>query len=246
MDSVHFEIRYSFGNLYFDRCGQCLNDIERNCDGWYVKSADPSKGILENPSKSYVANFNSEQFNFSCQQSSKIDIKTIAKDAATLWKIIEANLGLEEYMRQGARFYYLMATTSIEDAEKIIEKSALNIVLPEKLIKSGFERKNTHILTVLKKENFEYRITLTSVTRYDAMNPDNLIKADPHLLSEKQNKIRLEKFKRLSEYSSNPMYAVCLDTDCYTVRPEKISVEDFIIGQHEVVQEEFLPILSKL
>ncbi len=246
MDSFHFEIRYIYGNLYFDRCGQCLNDVERSCDGWYVASVDPTRGMLEKPDKAFTLNFNNERFNFSSQRASRTDIETIAKEVSSLWKIIEANLGLEEYTRQGCRIYYLMGTKSLEDAEEIIEKASLNLKIPDQLLKSGFKRKNANLIVIFERENFEYRLHLTAITRYEAMNPDNLIKTDPRLLSTNQKQIRLAKLKQLTEYSANPMYAVSLDVDCYELKPKKISIEKFIIEQSRIVQSEFLPILEKL
>jgi len=232
--------------LYYDRCGQCLNDIERGCEGWYVISADPNTGMLEKPEKSFRMNFNNERFVFSALKSSNTDIKTIAKEASILWKIIGANLGLEEYVRQGCRIYYLVGTETLEDADKLIEKASLNLIIPERLTESGFKRKNTNLIVIFKKGNFEYRLQLTAITRYEAINPDNLIRTDPRMLSTRQNQIRLAKFKQLAEYSANPMYAVSLDVDCYEVKPEKISIEAFILEQSDIVKSEFLPILERL
>lgn len=246
MDSVHFEIRYAYGHLYLDRCGQCLNDIERNCEGWQVTSADPSMGHLECPEKSFSINFNNERFNFSSQKSSRIEINTIAKEVNNIWRIIEANLGLEEYLRQGFRIYYLLGTTSLEEAERLLEKSELNIIYPDRLSTAGFKRKNLNVTTIVTNRDFEYRIQLMAVTRSEAIQPNNLIKADPRFLSNRQNQVRIAKLKQLAEYSSNPMYAVCLDVDCYQIKPEIITIEDFIIEQANIVKTHFLPILEKL
>lgn len=246
LDSCHFEVRYAYGHLYFDRCGQCLNDIERNCEGWIVKTADPSQGILECPSKSLSISFNNERFAFSSHKSSRAGIKTIAQEVNNTWKIIEANLGLEEYLRQGFRLYYLIATLSEEESEHLMEKAEFKIVLPGRLISSGFKIKNRSITSVLTKGNYEYRLQMMGATRHEAMNPDNLIKADPKLLSKKQNEVRMAKLKQLSEYNANPMYGLFLDVDCYQIKPERISAEDFIINQTEIVQTEFLPTMEKL
>jgi hypothetical protein len=246
MDSLHFEIRYAYGNLYFDRCGQCLNDIERNCEGWRVTTADPSGAILEHPDNSFSIQFNNERFVFSSQKSSRLEIKAIAREANTAWKIIEANLGLEEYLRQGCRIFYIVGTESLEYAEKLLEKAELNVQIPKKITEAEFKRKNLNITTVLTRENYEYRVQVMTITRYEAMNPDNLIRSDPRFLSSKQEQIRKAKLKQLAEYSSNPMYAISLDVDCYQAQPEKISIEDFIIEQSDIVKTYFLPIMEKL
>lgn len=246
MDSVHFEIRYAYGHLYLDRCGQCLNDIERNCEGWRTITAEPGRGRLERPEKSFNIEFNSEHFVFSSRKSSKLEIKAIAREANTIWKIIEANLGLEEYLRQGCRIYYIIAAESIEYAEKLLEKAELNVQIPKKLTEAEFKRKNLDITIVLAKEKYEYRVQLMAITRYEAMNPDNLIMSDPRFLSSRQQEIRKAKRIQLAEYSSNPMYAISLDVDCSQAQPEKISVEDFIIEHSDIVKTYFLPIMEKL
>jgi len=127
MDAIHYEIKYEYGNLYFDRCGQCLNDIERNCEGWYMLSTDTKMGFLECPEKYLTCQFNNERFNFSSQKPSKIDISVIASEVNNLWKIIEANLGIDTYLRQGCRIQYLKATENIEDAEKLIKRANCKI-----------------------------------------------------------------------------------------------------------------------
>lgn len=246
LDSCHFEVRYAYGHLYLDRCGQCLNDIERNCEGWIVRTADPSKGILECPSKSLSINFNNEHFVFSSQKSSKIGIGAIAKEVNNTWKIISANLGLEEYTRQGFRLYYLIATLSEEESERLMEKTELKILFPERLTTSGFKIKNRSITSVLTKGDYEYRLQMMGATRHEAMNPDNLIKADPKSLSKRQNEVRLAKLKQLSEYNANPMHGLFLDVDCFQIMPVRISAEDFIINQTKIVQTEFLPVMEKL
>jgi len=50
-DYAAFEIRYASGDLFFDRCGQALLDIDRKCSGWNMTSVSLQTGALENPSK---------------------------------------------------------------------------------------------------------------------------------------------------------------------------------------------------
>jgi len=174
-----------------------------------------------------------------------MDIRSVAREVNNVWKIIKANIGIDEYLRQGCRLYYLRATTSTEEAERLIDKAEINFEIPKRLIDSGFGRKNIHLTSIVTRGPYEYRIQLMSVTRYEATNPDVLIKADPRFLSNKQREIRIEKLKRMSEYSSNPMYAACLDVDCYQALPEKVSVEEFIIEQEDVVKSQFVPMLER-
>ena len=201
MDNLNFQITYTFGQLYFDRCGQCLIDIERACEGWLTTSVDQLTGAMERPDKSFILNFNNSQFTFSAQKAFKVDIKDIAKEVSGLWKIIQANLGLDEILRIGCRINYLLATESIDASEKRLKKSDLNVKIPDSLTEAGYTIKNRNIVTVLNKAGMEYRVHLTGITRYEAMNPDTIIKTEPRLLSEKQDKFRIARIKQMADYS---------------------------------------------
>lgn len=246
MDSLNFEVRYSYGHLYLDRCGQCLIDIEKKCDGWLSLTVGPQAGELERPDKNFSLRINTQAFNFGCVRASQTDVETIANEAATLWKIIEANLGLDEFLRIGCRIKYILATESVEDSEKLLQKSEINVNIPEVINKSGFNLKKRNLTCVFEKGDLEYRMRIAGVTRQEGMNPENIIKGEPRFLSKKQNDFRIAQLKQLSQYSANPMYAVLLDVDCVATHPKKVSVKEFILNQSDIVKKEFLPFLEKL
>ena len=101
LERLIFEARYSYGNLYFDRCGITLNDIERECEGWIAGEATPQTGNLNRPDKNSHVGFNNEKFDFAVEKAFNHDLSDIAKEIEKIWKIIKANLGLEEFIRVG-------------------------------------------------------------------------------------------------------------------------------------------------
>lgn len=246
IDSIHFQITYTSGHLYFDRCGQCLIDIERTCEGWLTTSVDQQTGMMERPDKSFSLSFNNNQFGVSIQKAFKIKIDDIAQEVAKLWKVIQANLGLDEFLRVGCRINYFLATESIDESERRLQKAELNVKIPERLIDAGYNIKTRNIITILTKDNIEYRVQLHGITRYEAINPDAIIKTEPRLLSSKQNKFRVARMNQLAEYSANPMYAINLDVDCVQLKPDNFFVEEYILAQSKIIETEFLPILEKL
>jgi hypothetical protein len=248
LDRVIFEIRYGSGHLYFDRCGQCLTDIERQCDGWLVTSVDLQTGKVEQPEKRMHVNFSNTKFDFTFDRSTStiVDIVDVAKEASLIWKIIQANFALDELIRIGCRFNYILPTVSIDESEKLLEKSKFNITMPEWIDKNEYKTKTREALVILSKADVEYRIRLCGVTRQEAVDPSTLPLADPRVLSKKQNQYRIIKLKKMSEYSANPMYAVLLDVDCVCYNPETISVQEFIQTHVKIVEKAFLPILKNL
>ncbi len=246
LDSFILEIKYTSGHLYYDRCGQTLLDIEREREGWLAGQADPNTGTADRPEKAFRVNFNANRFDFSAQEGEKTDLEEIAEEASSVWKIVQANLGLKEFSRLGCRYFYLRATTSIEEAEGMLEGASLNITFPERFEESGYEPITRQSVIILKKEETYYRVQLGSVTRLRAMDPTQLLPDDPKALSKKQREYRIAKLRLYKEYSRAPMYAVSFDIDCHQYSPESILLEKYILEQAEVVKDQFLPILEEL
>jgi len=243
LDYVVFEIRYGSGYLFFDRCGQCLLDIERECPGWIATMVNLQTGALENPNKSIVANFNNQFFSSTAQKAGKLADGEFAKEISSLWNIIQANLGLVEFIRMACRLNFLLATQTIDEADKRLRQSKINLTIPGSLLNDGYTDKQRQVVVVLGKDGVEYRVELAAVTRYEGLAPPEILKTDPRFLSKKQNEFRIAKLKQISEYSANPMFAANLNVDCVRFNPETVSVEEFILKQTEVVEKTFLPFL---
>jgi len=247
LDYVAFGVKYGSGHLYFDRCGQCLLDIERQCPGWGMVSIDVHTGRIENPGKSLIANFNDKEFSFTSQKANKLNMEEIAREVSGVWKVVQANLALEEFVRVGVRFSYLLPTASNEESDALLKRSKMNIVLPPSLLeKDAYSIKNQQIIVVLSKDDTDYRVELAAITRHEGLNPSDLIITDPRLLSNNQKKFRIEKLKQMAEYSANPMFAVHLNIDCSMFGVESFSVEEFVLRHAALVKEDFLPLLMKL
>ncbi len=245
-DYAAFEIRYASGDLYFDRCGQVLLDINRKCPGWTVTGVSTQIGNLENPSKWLVANFNNQVFGLTAQKAWKLEMGEIAKEISGLWNIIQANLGLEEFLRIGFRLSYLLPTESEEEADRRLKKSEINLTMPQSVLDDGYSVKSQQLIAVLVKEGTEYRVELAAVIRHEGLILSDLVRTDPRFLSKQQKEFRIAKLKQMAEYSANPMFAVNLNVDCVRFNPETLSVEEFILKQAETVDQNFLPILKKI
>ena len=245
-DNLAFEIRYGAGHLYFDRCGQCLLDIERKCSGWSMVSVDIQTGRVQNPSKAMYANFNHNQFDFTAAKTHTRSIEEIAQEASNLWTIVQANLALDEFMRMGFRLFYLLPVSSTDEAEVRLRRSEINVQLQQTLLDKGYSIKTRHIIVVLLKDSTEYRLELAGVTRHEGLEPSDLLRGDPRALSKRQRELRVAQLKQMAEYSANPMFAVSLNIDCVRFDVEHPSVEEFILEQAQIVKETFLPILEKI
>jgi hypothetical protein len=243
LDNLIIEIRYSFGHLYWDRCGQTISDIETQCDGWFAVRDEKNIGRLENPERKMILTFNDMSLNFSIKKPKKSDEDLFAEEVQKIWKIIRANFGLEEFDRLGCRLHFLRPTKSTDESENLMKKSDLNITVPSYLDYNLILR---HLIGIFKKDDFEYRVELRGVTRSEGIDPTNLFHGRPEAMSKNQKKYRMLKIKQLAEYSANPMYAVMLDIDCVKYEPEQVQLGEFFKKQIDLVRKDFLSILEKL
>ncbi len=240
-----FEIRYAFGHLYVDRCGQTLLDIEKMDNGWIAGTPDINSGVLEKPEKSLKISFTSNRSNFTTSKAFQNDIFSYIEEIKELWKIVKANLGLEEFTRIGYRLEYLLPVTSLDEAEAKLKNSKLNVLVP-KPITSNYKVEKRNIIIYLSRKEIEYRIQLQCITQAEAIDPSNLIKGNPRAMHKRQQKIRIAQLKQLEDYSANPMYAVMLDVDCVEYQPKTVNIEKYISEQTKIVENDFLSLLKGL
>lgn len=246
LNNIAFGINFELGHLYYDRCGQCLKDIEESCQGWYVNNVDPKATRVENPENNLSVEFTNTRYSFTADKAFRRDIGLITKEANSIWKIIKANLGLTDFTRIGYRPSFLLPTRSAEESEKRINSADLKVTLSEFMKNAGYRLRSQHIIINFIKEPMEYRIELASLIRHEAINPNAILKGDARYLSQRQRAFLIAQQKQIAEYSHNPMFAISFDIDCFEMNPKSVNVEEFISNQCEVVSRDFLPILRDI
>jgi hypothetical protein len=244
LDLLSFEIRYPLGQLYWDRCGQTILDIKMLGSNWIGDVTDNATCRLEKLNKDMVLNFNSKMFHISAKKQD-LDNDDIIDEANMIWKIISSNFGINEYDRVGARFQFLKPTKSIEESEHFINKSELNVTVPS-YFSPEYKLSVRQVTTIFEKEEMEYRIELKGITRTEGIDPSGLFITRPKNMSKNQKLYQIDRLKKISEYSGNPMYGVMLDIDCVLYNPQRISIIEFIKNQKLIVKKDFLPILEAL
>jgi hypothetical protein len=247
LSELSFGVQYPFGHLYFDRCGQTLNDIEKTCEGWFTVPNTKLTGSMEKPELKLSCQFSNEMYNITAiKVANETGIDKVISEASILWKIIQANFDIDEFSRIGCHFRYLKPTEGIDESEKLIANAGIYINVPENILKSDFNLNTREILLIFDKNDTYYRMKINGIRRAEGVDPMYLLKNDPRFLSKRQKEYRLQKQKNARDYSRNPMYAVSLDVDCYQHHPKKISVKNFIIEQSNIVKKYYLPILEAL
>lgn len=242
LDSLSIEIRYAFGHTYLDRCGQTMVDIERSGTGWVAGEANPNSGTMENPSLDATMWFDTQRFALSAPRVKSLP--SLAGACEALWRVVQANLGLNEIVRFGCRFHWMLPCAALDQAESVLRRLPLNISVPE-AIGAKYETTRRSLVAVLRGESgIEYRVALDGIQRLEGLPVSVLMTTEPRLLPKHRRQAQLEFIKRRASYDSNPQYGVHLDVDCVEIAPPKVSPAAFVLAQNDIVREDFLPLLE--
>lgn len=180
LDVLIVEVRYFHGLTYLDRCGQTLLDIERHLPDWLAGEANPQSGSMENVGLDCSLVFGPSSCAITARRPKDID--KVLRQASEIWSIVQANLGLSEFIRLGARFQYLLPTLGTEESEKRIATAGLGLQLPNEWESAGYTPTVRQMIVVLEREGCEYRVALQGITRTESISPSPLLTAKPQLL----------------------------------------------------------------
>lgn len=242
-EKIVFELRYARGHRYLDRCGETLIEIEEKLPEWVPIEITPSRGSLVNLSKDISFNFNSYKLDASQDDPKKT--AEFVEQVAPLVDIVCKNLSLSEFIRIGVRFYYLLPTDSMENAEKMVQQTNF-VNIAQKLIEAcGSNITAQKHIVIFENENEGRRIEFGAVRREEGRIPPQLISADPKVLPKGQREALLKKLQETKRYAEDPRFALQLDIDNFEREPESFNVRAFIERHEEFIREKLFPLLGR-
>jgi len=201
-----YEVRYKFGYTYLDRCGRAINRIMREKPEWmpFVDEPNPQKAPLINTKNRNVFNFSALKYDLALEQEignkaalTKNNIREFQEDADYLSKIINEELGLQEFTRIGFRIWYLIGTESNMDSDKLI--SSLGILKIDDLIAEIFNGKieNRNFTIIFEGQDRKFRLSVNSVERKGASSyfDENVLKVHARQLPKNQKTHLMKQIK---------------------------------------------------
>jgi hypothetical protein len=241
LDKIVFEVRYAFGHTYLDRCGQTLVDIERGVPGWIPGEVDVQRGVVFHATNGYTITFHSSAFNFNATSSEDPqhlkNLEDIGEQLDAVWKIVSSNLGIREFVRMGARFFYLVPTNSMEESERVIERSGLQLTTTGL---DDYKLMRRNLVGVFSKDSVEYRVGLSGITRTSAQQAPPILTTLPHLLPRHQREAQIEMLKARTRYRKDPRHAASFDVDCVIFDPPSVSPSSYLVEQSRIVADDFV------
>lgn len=251
-----YEVRYKFGYTYLDRCGRTLNRIMREKPAWmpYIDEPNPQKAPLININNRSAFNFSALKYDLALEQKignkaslTKNNIREFQEDADYLSKIINEELGLQEFTRIGFRIWYLIGTDSNMDSDKWI--SSFGVLKIDDLVAEIFNGRieNRNFTIIFEGQDRKFRISVNSVERKDTSSffDENVLKMQPRQLPKNQKQHLIKKLQASQALASNPPYAVMIDIDSYIENPESVDAVDFISNSLDQLEKNMPKLFSK-
>jgi hypothetical protein len=246
-DRVVFEVRYAFGSTYLDRAGQTLVDLERSRPGWVPGEVTPQGGNNLNPERGYTVLVNASLVNFTTSRLENpeelSDLKSIASEVDETWRVVKANLGVKEFPRLAARFFFLAPTNSEEDSERVVERSTLQLQLPN-TFSEKYSLDRRQIVAVVKSTDTEYRVELHGIVQATGLAAPEVLVTSPRLLSKGQRAAQVAMARARERASKDYRHAASLDVDCVQYDVESFSAKSYLLDQFKVVEADFKPLLA--
>jgi hypothetical protein len=231
-----FELRYDFGQIYWDRAGRIAKEILLNHSGWDFNSIDIHHCQLGHRDANLVFNFGHGKLDISQAQSLEVqtlmpigEFGTLAESFATA---VVQHLDLEAFPRIGFRVWHLYASADREQSYHFLRRLklfSLNAATSEPLgeISEISHRlvvnRGSHVLRIAIAP-FEQQVDLPLSVVRAAKTQASKAKKD-------QKAVRIDQLKAKKTISHFPQFGLLLDLDAYIEDPpfpDDLTISDFI------------------
>ena len=232
-----FELRYDFGQLYWDRSGRVAKQILNEFDDWDFDSVDGGRCQLSNREQNVAFNFGPERLDLSQSQNADVDslmdVGEFAKFAEDATARVIESLELEFFSRIGFRVLHLYPASDRENAEQLVGKLKLFQIDRDM---SDVIRAPTEMSfrIVTERDKNMLRIAVSPFEQNIPLSPRILLaaKTEARQLSRNQRRARIDQLKAKKKIEHYPQFGVLLDLDAYLEEPPvptDLSISEFIL-----------------
>lgn len=243
---VVFEVRYDHGLTYLDRCGTTANRIIAAFPEWVLadEGANPQNAPLVSLSSGAQFNFGPLKYDFSLEQPTnsetgltKGDLDVFASQGDLVGRIVQEELELKIFSREGFRVWYVFGATSEKHANQLL--SGIQAFHIDPIVTEAFsgELESQGYVAVIAGKDRKFRISANVVERLEQLNVGTQsLKTLPRRLPTKQREALLEQLREKRRVVANPQFALMIDVDCYLDNPIDIAPTDFIHKSLEILE----------
>ncbi len=242
-----YEVRYEHGFVYLDRCGTTANRIAQNYPEWIInpQNINPQQAPLVHALTGIQFSFGPLKYDFSLDQRinsddplSNQDVGDFVREAEAVSSIVNEELELSKFTREGFRVWYVFPTDSEDDSRDWICRFK-GVSIQEQMA-SAFRGKLESLAytIVIESEERKFRISVNGVERTEKLDVGSeLLRQLPRNLPKGQRKLLLDQLKAKRRLLLNPQSAVMIDIDAYIEDPIEIAPTDFMSESLKTIEK---------
>lgn len=240
-----YELRYEFGQIYWDRAGRVAKQILNDFDEWDFQSIDNQTCFLAHREQNVAFHFGPEKLDL--VQTQNADVETLmpvgefSRLAESATRIVIETLDLQYFSRIGYRVWHLYPTEDRNHSESLIRSLGIFSDQGEwaKLIPDA---KELSYRLVTERSTHSLRIAVSSFEQQIRLSPSILrtARTEASRLPKDQREARVDRIRAKKKIDSYPLFGVLLDLDAYLEEPPipgDLSVSDFIGRAFDDFQE---------
>jgi len=240
-----FELRYDFGQVYWDRAGRIAKAILAKQEEWDFSEIDLNGCQLVHRSANLAFNFGHEKLDLAQTQSADVEellpvhkFSTIAESAAS---IVAEHLEIDSFPRIGFRAWLLYPACDREESHRFVHD--LGLFTLDSAVKEsiGNPSEVSHRL-VIERPSHMLRIAVAPFEQHIDLPPSVLraARTRPRDRSRGQRQAAIDRLKAERTIGHYPQFGLLLDFDAYIEDPpypDELPVSDFISNSFEDFQK---------
>lgn len=230
-----FELRYDFGQTYWDRAGRICREIAAS-EPWDQGPVTVDGCRLSQQEQNLVFNFGPKKLDLVQTQNADVPtlmpVATFATTAEKLTDIVIRRLDVNSFPRIGFRAWHLYPTRDREESHQHMQSLAVSGSLMQVATKLGRGFEVSHSIVIERPKHllrlsiapFEQQVELPqSVTR--------TARQDTRTLPRHQRQAMMDRLRAEKAIRSFPAFGIMLDIDAFVddpPYPDGMSISDFI------------------
>ncbi len=248
---VVFEVRYSYGFVYLDRCGSIMNRIMKAYPQWVPReeAVNPQNAQFIDIESGTHFNFGPVKYDFSLDQPISQEVALTSEDldrfiekVDLISRVVHEELELKHFVREGFRIWYLFSVSSENEAQTwISDLSGFSIAQSVASAFDGALESQGHV-AIVRAQDRKFRIAMNVVERIGHLDlGSEILRTQPRNLPKGQREAILRQLKTKRRVLANPGVAVMIDVDAFLDEPIDVVPSDFISQSLKMIERQ-LPI----
>jgi len=240
-----FELRYEFGQIYWDRAGRIAKAILGQQEEWDFNAIDINRCQLVRRSANLAFSFGHEKLDLAQTQSVDVEellpVHEFATVAENATNIVVENLEVESFPRIGFRAWHLYPATDRDESHRFVKNLRLFKLHPAATESLGNTSEISYRLVVDRRTHM-LRIAIAPFEQQVDLPPSVLraAKVDAKKCSHGQRRVLIDKLKAEKKIKHYPQFGLLLDLDAYMEDPpypDGLSVSDFVASSFDDFQK---------